>query len=363
MICSGEALTASLQARFFDSVAKEVQLHNLYGPTETAVDVTYWNCPRDFSGREIPIGRPIANVQVYILDRFLQPVPKGVTGNLYIGGAALGRGYLNQPAATAEKFIPNPFSDDPGTRLFHTGDLARYQRDGNIEFLGRVDHQVKIRGFRIELGEIEAVLRTHPAVREAVVMDHEDESAGRRLVAYFVAQQHEVPGVNELREFLGRKLPKYMIPSVFMNLDAFPLLPNGKINRSLFPKPDGKRPDLDNFVAPNTAFESVLAALWQKLLNVDRVGINDNFFELGGHSLLATQLISLLQELFPEGFPLLRVFFENPTVAALAAAVEAKVDEKEIAKIVHALQTLEPLSNEEVEALLNEQAIAQASHL
>jgi amino acid adenylation domain-containing protein len=354
VICSGETLSLALQERFFSHVKAE--LHNLYGPTETAVDVTYFQCSRDFAGRTIPIGRPIANIQIYILDAFLQPVPAGVKGELHIGGVGLGRGYLNLPGLTAERFIPNPFSNNAGARLFKTGDLARYRREGSIEFLGRADQQVKIRGFRIELGEIESVLLLHRAVREAIVMDQEYGSTGRRLVAYFTTEEAQPPGVSDLREFLGRKLPEHMIPSVFLRLDAFPLLPNGKINRRAFPKPDRERPNLDDFVAPNTPLENVLAAMWRKLLNVDKVGVHDSFFELGGHSLLATQLISLLQELFSDGFPLLRIFFENPTVAALSSAVEANVGEKEVEKIVHALQTLEPLSNEEVEVLLNKQA-------
>jgi amino acid adenylation domain-containing protein len=359
VMCSGETLSLALQRRFFSRMKAE--LHNLYGPTEAAVDVTYWKCLRDFDEVAIPIGRPIANIQIYVLDQFLQPVPVGVSGQLYIGGVGLGRGYLNRPGLTAEKFIPNPFSNSLGTRLFKTGDLARYRLDGIIEFLGRADHQIKIRGFRIEPGEIEATLRRHRAVRDVVVMDQEDGSMGRRLVAYFTAEQDESPSVSDLRGFLAEKLPTYLIPSVFMRLDVFPLLANGKINRLAFPRPGHERPNLDDVVGPRTPLETVLAAMWRKLLNVENVGIHDSFFELGGHSLLATQLISLLQELFPEGFPLLSMFFENPTVAGLSSAVQGHVGEEEVEKIVQALQTLEQLSNEEVEALLNEQEATETS--
>jgi amino acid adenylation domain-containing protein len=351
VICSGEALSFSLQERFYRRLA--ASLHNLYGPTEAAVDVTSWDCPRDYQRPVVPIGRPIANTQVYILDRFLQPVPGGVSGELYLGGAALARGYLHRPDLTAEKFLPNPFSLEPGARMYKTGDVARYRVDGNIEFKGRLDYQVKVRGFRVELGEIEATLRLHPGVREAVVMAKEEQSFGHRLVAYWTTAQAERPGVSELKEFLKGKLPDYMIPSIFMTLDELPLMPNGKINRAALPEPGRERPELGaEFVAPASPLEKVLAGMWCKLLNIERVGTHDSFFELGGHSILVTQMISLLQEVFPMEFPLLTVFFENPTVAGLSSAIQSHLSEPEVEKIIEALEVVVQLSNEEVEALL-----------
>jgi amino acid adenylation domain-containing protein len=351
VICSGEALSLALQELFYRRLA--ASLHNLYGPTEAAVDVTYWNCPRDYQRPVVPIGRPIANTQVYILDRALQPVPQGVCGELYIGGVALARGYLHRPELTAEKFIPDSFSRVPGARIYKTGDLARYRVDGNIEFVGRMDYQVKIRGCRIEPGEIEAILRLHPGVREAVVMAKEDETYGHRLVAYWTGAQAERPGVSELKEFLKGKLPEYMVPAIFMSLDALPLTPSGKINRAALPEPGRSRPELgEEFVAPGNPLEAVLAGMWAQLLNIERVGIHDSFFELGGHSILVTQLISLLQEAFPMEFPLLTVFFENPTVAGLSNAIQSHLGEQEVQKIIEALEVVEQLSNEEVEAQL-----------
>lgn len=230
-----------------------------------------------------PIGRPITNTQIYLLDAYLQPVPIGVPGELYIGGASLARGYLNHPVLTAEKIVPDPFSDKPGVRLYKTGDLARYRADGNIEFLGRIDNQVKIRGFRIELGEIEAVLTQYPTVLETVVVAREGMLGDKRLVAYIVHQHEQAPTITELRNFLREKLPEYMIPSIFLLLPALPFTPNGKIDRRVFPALDQARHNLDHaFVAPRTPVELVLATLWSEVLGLKRVGVHDNLFELGG---------------------------------------------------------------------------------
>ncbi|MGH8603227.1 MAG: non-ribosomal peptide synthetase, partial [Gammaproteobacteria bacterium] len=226
VICSGEALSYDLQERFFDRLS--AQLHNLYGPTEAAVEVTFWECQRQGPHRIVPIGRPVANTQLYILDAHLQPVPVGVAGELHIGGVQVGRGYLNRPELTAEKFIKDPFSEDPNARLYKTGDLARYLPGGVIEYLGRLDHQVKIRGFRIELGEIEAELLKYPAVRDAAVLAREDAPGDKRLVGYLVLEGRLDPSVTELRSFLLRSLPEFMVPSAFVMLDAMPLSPNGK---------------------------------------------------------------------------------------------------------------------------------------
>ncbi len=317
VMCGGEALPAQLVTRF--QRRSKAALYNVYGPTETIIDSTYWLCDAADGRSSIPIGRPIPNARIYILNGALRPVPLGVAGNMYIGGVSLARGYLNRPDLTAEKFIPDPFSAEPGARLYKTGDLARYLPDGNIEFLGRGDHQVKIRGFRIELEEIESTLRRHPAVREAVVLAREDAPGEKRLVAYAVAEA----GPDELRRFLKDNLPDHMVPAAFVPLDALPLLSNGKIDRRALPAPDRTRPELDKaFVAPRTATEDLVAGIWAQLLDIERVGIHDNFFDLGGHSLLATQAISRMREAFQVEIPLRRLF-EVPTVAGLAESIEA----------------------------------------
>jgi hypothetical protein len=269
----------------------------------------------------LPLGRPLANTCLFVLDRQLQPVPTWVPGEVYVGGAGVARGYLGQPALTAERFVPDHLGGKPGRRLYRTGDLARHLPGVGIEFLGRVDHQVKIRGFRIELGEIEAGLRSHPAVRETVVLAREDEPGDHRLVAYVVTALAGAALVEELRVHLARQLPDYMVPSAFVLLPALPLTTNGKINRRALPAPGlgGERPQA---VAPRTPVEELLAALWAQVLRRDDVGANDNFFDLGGHSLLATQLFSRMRETFRADLPL-SLLFEAPTMAGLAGKVEA----------------------------------------
>ena len=307
---AGEALRAETVRRIRDR-AEAVEIYNLYGPSE---DTTYSTFTLvDGAGTAgPPIGRPIANTQVYILDGHANPVPVGVSGELYIGGAGLARGYLNRPELTAERFVADPFSDEPGSRLYRTGDLARYLADGNIEFLGRLDHQVKVRGFRVEPGEIEAALAAHPGVRECVVVAREDVPGAQRLIAYLVPAEDE-PSVAALRVHLGQSLPDYMVPSAFVVLDALPLTPNGKLDRAALPAPEGDRAGLEGAsVAPRDATEEILCGIWCALLAVDRVGIHDDFFELGGHSLLATQVISRLRAAFEVELPL-RALFETPT--------------------------------------------------
>jgi amino acid adenylation domain-containing protein len=317
VMCGGEALPTQVVERF--QRRSKAKLYNVYGPTETIIDSTYWLCEGANGRSSSPIGRPIPNARIYILNNSLRPLPIGVAGHMYIGGVSLARGYLNRPELTAEKFIADPFSDEPEARMYKTGDLARYLHDGNIEFLGRADHQVKIRGFRIELGEIEATLGQHPAVREAVVLAREDAPGEKRLVAYVVAEST----ADELRRFLKDKLPDHMVPAVFLLLDALPLLSNGKIDRQALPAPDRTRPELDKaFVAPRTPTEELLAEIWAQLLDLERVGVHDNFFDLGGHSLLATQLVSRMRETFQVEI-LLRRLFEVPTVAGLAESIEA----------------------------------------
>jgi amino acid adenylation domain-containing protein len=317
ILCGGEALDRELANLLLE---RGTEVWNLYGPTET----TIWSSVQMVESKDsiVSIGRPIANTQIYLLDSQRQPVPIGVPGELHIGGKGLARGYLNRPGLTAEKFISNPFSDEPGARLYKTGDLCRYLPDGNIEFLGRIDNQVKIRGFRIELGEIEAALTQHSAVRASVVVVREDEPGSKRLVAYVVPQPEQALTITELRRFLKDKLPEYMMPSAFMILEALPLTPNGKVNRQALPAPELARPELEkSFAEPRTPIEEVLAAIWIDILRLEQVGIHDNFFELGGHSLLATQVISRLRKVFQVELPL-RCLFESPTIAELAETIE-----------------------------------------
>ncbi|MBD1812959.1 non-ribosomal peptide synthetase [Microcoleus vaginatus DQ-U2] len=337
IVCGGEAFPTELAAQLLEW---NIPLWNFYGPTEATV----WTAinPIKFIESEppyIPIGRPLPNTQLYILDANLQPVPVGVLGELYIGGAGLSRGYLKRPELNAEKFIPNPLAENRtafsliqnsssfilSEHIYKTGDLARYLPDGNIEFMGRSDHQVKIRGFRIELGEIEAAIGQHPALRETVVLLREDNPGDKRLVAYIVSnstlktQDSEL--INDLRCYLKQKLPQYMMPSAFVLLESLPLTTNGKIDQRSLPAPDINRAEFEsNFTEPRTPDEQLIAEIWAEVLGLERVGIYDNFFELGGHSLLATQAISRLREAFQVEVPL-RSLFESPTVATVTESL------------------------------------------
>lgn len=294
VICSGEALSYELQMHFFQTL--NADLHNLYGPTEAAVDVTYWHCRRDDDDRTVPIGRPIANTQIHILDEQLQPVPIGVEGELHIGGVQVGKGYLNRPGLTAERFIPDTLSNVPGGRLYKSGDLARWRNDGAIEYRGRIDFQVKIRGLRIELGEIEAAISDNPEVNQVVVVVREDEPGDSRMAAYYVMEQDQQLDSGALRKILGKRLPGFMIPQYFVELPSMPLNSNGKIDRNALPAPDMAAVKRDDgYVAPRTAIEKGIAAAWKSVLDHDAIGIQDNFIELGGHSLLALKVISILK--------------------------------------------------------------------
>ncbi|MEH2063790.1 MAG: amino acid adenylation domain-containing protein [Nostoc sp.] len=297
------------------------RLLNAYGPTESTT-FACWYLVQDIpeGATNIPIGRPLSNTQIYILDSQLQPVPIGTAGELYIGGDGLARGYLNRPELTESKFIPNPF-EEGGTKLYKTGDLAHYLPDGNIEFIGRVDHQVKIRGFRIELGEIEALLSQHSDVREAVVIAREDIPGDQRLVAYIVPNQNDASATT-LKHFLEEKLPHYMVPAAFVFLDSLPLTPNGKVDRRHLPACDRTRPDLqETFVAPCNPTEETLAVIWTELLALEQIGVNDNFFYLGGHSLIATQILSRVREVFQVELSFHHIF-EKPTIAGLAELIQ-----------------------------------------
>jgi amino acid adenylation domain-containing protein len=317
ILCGGEVLIGELASQLLERGAS---LWNLYGPTESTIWSTVYRV--ESVDGAVPIGRPIANTEIYILDRYLKPVPVGVPGELHIGGDGLARGYLNREELTQEKFIRHPFNTDPRARLYKTGDQARYLSDGNIEFLGRIDHQVKLRGFRIELGEIESVLNQHSGVRQSLVVVREDEPGDRRLVAYIVPNQDLIPNVHELRNFLKFKLPDYMIPSVIISLDALPLTPNGKVDRRSLPAADQSRLELENsFVPPQSSVQKTLADIWAEVLKIEQIGLYDNFFDLGGHSLLATQVISRLRDALRVEMSL-RLLFEQPTVAGLAERID-----------------------------------------
>ena len=317
VLVGGEAPSPELIAQW----SKGRLFINAYGPTETSVNASMVECGN--SGQSLPTIRPAANKQLYILDRDLQPLPIGVPGELYIGGVGLARGYLKRPQKTAETFIPNPFSNQPGSRLYKTGDLACYLEDGNIKLLGRLDRQVKLRGFRIELGEIEALLAQHADVRESAVIVREDQPGDKRLVAYVVAVLGRMPTKSALYRFVRETLPSYMVPGVFVMLDALPLNANGKLDRHALPAPEIVRPELDTaFAAPRNQTEDILAQVFAQVLEIDRVGIDDDFFELGGHSLLATKLIARLSKVFQMDFSVVDLF-KDATVAGLAKQIES----------------------------------------
>ncbi len=315
LLCGGEALPQDLARQLLSRCG---ELWNMYGPTETTV----WSTVHKVTSADasVPIGHPIANTQVFVLDANRNVVPVGVVGELYIGGAGVARGYLNRPELTSERFVESPF--DPPARLYRTGDLARWLPNGTLECLGRVDNQVKIRGFRIELGEIEAVLARHDAIGQCVVVAREAASGDQALVAYFEARPQSAPDVAELRKHLKKELPDYMIPSAFVQMEKLPLTPNDKIDRKALPSPnyESSRP-ADEFVRPRTETENKLAGIWSEVLKIERLGVKDNFFELGGHSLLAIRVVSRIRDLFEVDLPP-PTFFANATIAALATVVD-----------------------------------------
>jgi len=313
VICSGEALPAETQNRFLGALPSS-RLHNLYGPTEAAVDVSAWACRLEPTATQVPIGRPISNIQLYVLDHRSEPVPLGIAGELYIGGIGVARGYLGRPGLTAERFVPNPFA--AGERLYRTGDLARWRSDGALDYLGRIDHQVKIRGFRIELGEIEAALLAHPDVEQAAAVVR-DDTGERRLVGY-VAVRRRQADTEALRQHLRRSLPDHMVPAALVQLEKLPLSANGKLDRNALPAPDwhGHK----EILAPRNATEQALAAIWRDVLKLDRISVNDNFFALGGDSLSATRAIARVQRELEITIPL-RTMFETTTLGEFADRV------------------------------------------
>ncbi|HEY6348111.1 MAG TPA: amino acid adenylation domain-containing protein [Candidatus Angelobacter sp.] len=332
---SGEALSYGLQQRFLAALP-HVELHNLYGPTEAAVHVTAWWCQPGLHEGVVPIGRPIANMRMYVLDNYLQPVPEGVVGELYIGGAGVARGYLNRPELTAERFLKDPFVQDaedagePGARMYRTGDLGRWQADGSIEFLGRNDFQVKMRGYRIELEEIESQLQSYAGVREAAVMAREDVPGEKRLVAYYTIAENrngetgEAVGAEALRTWLAAKLPEYMVPAAYVRMEQMPLTGSGKLNRKALPKPEGSAYAQRGYAAPESDTERALAASWADLLHVERVGRQDNFFALGGHSLLAVRVLARIRQQMGVAVTVSEMF-ARPVLADLACHLDGAV--------------------------------------
>ncbi len=318
VIMGGEHAYPKMLSQWNTVIDNSVQLVNAYGPTETTVNATYWTCEWNDS-RPLSIGRPIQNLQAYVLDRYLRPVPVGIPGELCIAGAGLARGYLHHPQNSAVKFIPNPFLPQCSPRLYLTGDRARQLPDGTLEFLGRKDHQVKVRGYRIELGEIETVLCQQPDVKEAVVVTREESSGRLQLVAYVVPEENDL-SLNDLHLRVKQRLPHYMVPAVITVTRAFPLTPNGKVDRSQLPEPDWSTAK-ETHVGPRTPMEEIIIMVWQEVLQIENIGIHDNFFELGGHSLLATKTIARIRVLLNQDIQL-RTFFQNPTVAQLATQVE-----------------------------------------
>jgi amino acid adenylation domain-containing protein len=352
VICSGEALPSDSIQKFYKRFRGE--LHNLYGPTEASIDVTSWPCPRETRSLVVSIGKPIANTQVYILDRQMNPVPIGIPGELYLGGIGLGRGYFNRPDLTAERFVADPFSDESGRRLYRTGDLGRYLPDGNIEYLARMDDQVKIRGFRIELGEIESVLKSYPGVQQSVVVLRKDEPGHEKIVGYVVLSEKSPVTGSELRSYLKQKIPDYMVPAFVMVLEAMPLSANGKIDRRRLPRPEATAEVSAGFVAPETSVEKKLAEMWLQVLKIDQVGIYDNFFDLGGHSLMATQIISQVRDVLQFELPLQVLFSGGFTIAALAKIIaEYQLQQVDQAEIAQMLAQLESISDEEARKLLS----------
>jgi len=318
VIIGGERASPESLAIWCQQVEKNIRLVNTYGPTEATIVATMCDLSsEDALLNELPIGRPVSNVQAYLLDKHRQPVPTGIPGEIHIAGAGLARGYLNHPELTHDTFITNPFDSNPEARLYKTGDLARYLPDGRIQYLGRIDHQVKIRGFRVETGEIETLLSQHQGVRESVVILRDDNPGDKRLIAYYVAVTEFSPTPVELRRYLQDELPEYMIPSAFVLLERLPMSPNHKIDRDLLPAPEAERQLEAIYAAPGDVTEQKVALIWEEVLKVEKIGIHDNFFDLGGHSLLILHLHNKIREEFETDVPIVQLF-EHPTIYALA---------------------------------------------
>jgi acyl-CoA synthetase (AMP-forming)/AMP-acid ligase II/acyl carrier protein len=353
LLAGGDVLSVAHVKKFLAETSG-CRLINGYGPTENTTFTCCYSMQGGSVSGSVPIGYPIAHTEVYILDETQQPVPVGVAGELYIGGDGLARGYANAFDLTAEKFVPHPFSKQAGARLYRTGDRVRYLPDGSIEFLGRTDKQVKVRGFRIELGEIEATLGQHERVREVVVMAREEKEAGiKQLIAYVVPVQVESVTPGELRAYLTELLPEYMVPGSFVLLEKFPLTQNGKIDFKALPQPgEAELEPEETYVAPRNSVEETIACIWSSLLGVERVGVNDNFFALGGNSIFAIQLASRLNKAFNLELQL-RLIYDQPTVAALAATiVQAQAEQADADELDRLLAELEDISEDDARTLL-----------
>lgn len=348
----GEPLSAALNERFCSTMSG--QLHNLYGPTEAAVFVTSWTSDRNLERSIIPIGKAISDDEVYVLNDRYEQVSQGEIGELFISGIGLARGYHGRPDLTAERFVPDLYSKEPGSRMYHTGDLGRWLSDGNLECLGRNDDQVKVRGFRIELGEISNVLEQHTGVNQVVTVVREDQPGDQRITTYFIPNPVYSPSISELRNYLQKHLPDYMIPSYFIEMETFPLTPSGKTDRKLLPSPTVSRLMISQeYVPPQTYIQKELAQIWSGFFNFDEIGLDDNFIDLGGHSLVATQILVRCGHLFGVKVSLKDMLTQGTTIRSLAAIIEtnllADTDDAELEAL---LSEMEHLSEAEIEALL-----------
>ncbi|HZI02860.1 MAG TPA: amino acid adenylation domain-containing protein, partial [Archangium sp.] len=350
LLTGGDVVSAPHVRRVLEQL--RIPVTACYGPTEGTLFTSYHRMARpEQVGSTVPIGAPIANTQVYLLDAAFQPVAVGVPGELYIGGEGLARGYLSRPDLTAERFVPNPFSSEPGARLYRTGDLARWRQDGVLEFLGRLDNQVKVRGYRIELAEVEAALLRHASVREAVAVVREDSPGDKRLVVYAVPHPGQQPDTAALRAFLQERLPEYMVPSAFVVLEALPLTANAKVDRKVLPAPEGARTQSVPYVAPRDEMEQEVARLWSEVLGVERVGVHDDFLSLGGHSLLATRLVSRVRQAFQVELPL-KEFFAAPTVEKLSLRLLEAMAQVPADELASMIDELEQMDGDEVQQFL-----------
>jgi len=340
---AGEPLKLDLVQKAYDTLDVDI-IRNLYGPTEDTTYSTNFRVPKDFN-RQPLIGRPISNTKAYILDKYLNPVPVGVIGEIYLSGAGIARGYLNAPEKTTQRFIPNPFATLKDNYLYKTGDLGQYLSDGNIEFLGRVDYQVKIRGNRIELGEIEARLSTYEGISDCVVIDKDDKEGDKYLVAYYVSPKDI--SITDLRSYLKEILPEYMVPSRFVHLESLPLTPNGKIDRKALPEPEGLRPEMEAvYTAPRNDIERIIAEVWEAVLGIDRVGIHDNFFDLGGHSLLIMKVLAKMQLEYPIG---VQDFFDYQTVAELAQIISERMESVDVSRVEDTISEVDAESDKKID--------------
>jgi acyl carrier protein len=355
LVLGGEASRWSLIERL-RKLMPGCEIYNHYGPTETTVGAVAQKLEEEEKERAglVGLGRPMGKMRAYVMSEWMEVTGVGEAGELYIGGAGVGRGYLGRSEQTAEKYVPDPYSEIGGERLYRTGDVARYRPDGAIEFLGRVDNQIKIRGFRIEIGEIETALVSHPSVREAAVLAREDTPGDKRLIAYVVCARHQWSIVsNELRGYLKERLPEYMLPLAFIQMEALPLSPNGKVDRRALPVPEQvKAVPASAQIMPRTPLEEILCGIWQEVLKTEQVGVTDNFFELGGHSLLVTQIISRVREIFRIELPV-RKLFDAVTIEQLASViVENETKPGQAESIARTLKTIRNMPEEERRKIL-----------